>query len=217
PVFSFFQPSSRSGSVNYGFMVGSSPFSRAVRGSSVPAFVVPVVMVVHQVAKEFGFDANNNLILTGITDEDATFDPTEAAPACLGSTNNVPFKLAVESPLYQDHHWVWGDTDLGNTQYGDAFQRANFWRTLGENAHQYHLRLDPVVVLPPVVFDFPKGSGIALPQSSSVLKYSACAPTVLVDINLFDEQLDYIVLPQLAASGVDASTFPMFVAGNVLW
>src|SRR4029077_1325870 len=46
PVFSFFQPSSRSGSVNYGFMVGSSPFSRAVRGSSVPAFVVPVVMVV---------------------------------------------------------------------------------------------------------------------------------------------------------------------------
>jgi hypothetical protein len=218
PVYAFFQPSSRSGSINYGFMVGTSPFSKDdVHGSSVPTFVVPLVFVVHQVATDFGLDSNSNLILTGITDQDATFDPTKPAPACLGHTNNVPFKLAVESPVFQNHHWVWGGTDLGNTQYVDAFQRANFWEALGEDARDYHVRLDPVKVLPPVVLDFPKGTGIGLPQSSTFLGYSTCAPTVLVDFSLFDEYLDYFVIPQLAASGVNASTFPMFIGGNVLW
>jgi hypothetical protein len=217
PVYSFFQPSSRSGSVNYGFMVGRSPFTEDVDGSSVPTFVVPLVFKVHQVATDFSTDANNNLILTGITNKDATFDPTHPAPACLGHTNNVPFKLAVESPVFQDHHWDWGGTDLGNTQYVDAFQRANFWKALGEDGSDYHVRLNPVKVLAPVVLDFPTGSGIGLPQASSFLGYTSCAPTVLVDLNYFDELLDYIVLPKLAASGVNAGTFPMFIGGNVLW
>jgi hypothetical protein len=226
PVFSFFQPSSRSGSVNYGFMVGTDPFSNEhERGSfsqdgeqgSVKTFVVPVVFKVHQVATGFGFDSNGNLILTGITNEDATFDPTQPAPACLGSKNNVPFNLAVQSPVFQNHHWVWGGKDLGNTQYVDAFQRANFWRALGEDARDFHVRLSPLEVLPPVVLDFPAGSGIGLPQSSSLLKYSACAPTVLVDFSYFDELLDYIVIPELASAGVNASNFPMFIGGNVLW
>jgi hypothetical protein len=217
PVYSFFQPSSRSGSVNYGFMVGTSPFTEDVHGSSVPTFVVPLVFKVHQVATDFSVDANNNLILTGIKDKEATFDPTHPAPACLGHTNNEPFKLAVESPVFQNHHWDWGGTDLGNTQYVDAFQRANFWKALGEDAGDYHVRLNPVKVLAPVVLDFPIGSGIGLPQSSSFLGYSTCAPTVLVDFSYFDELLDYIVLPKLAASGVNASTFPMFIGGNVLW
>jgi hypothetical protein len=217
PVYPFFQPSSRSGSVNYGFMVGSSPFTKdEPRASSVKTFIVPIVIKVHQVATDFGLDSNGNLILTGISDQDATFDPTQPAPACLGSTNNVPFKLAVESPVFQNHHWVWGGTNLGDTQYGDAFQRANFWRALGEEAEDYHVRLD-TEVLPPIVLDFPNGSGIALPQSSKFAGYSNCAPTVLVDLSLFDNLLDYINLPQLAGSGVNASTFPMFIAGNVLW
>jgi hypothetical protein len=218
PVYSFFEPSSRSNSVNYGFMVGTSPFSKDdVHGSSVHTFVVPLVFKVHQVATDFGTDANGNLILTGITNKDATFDVTKPAPACLGSKNNVPFKLAVESPVFESHRWVWGGTDLGDTQYVDAFQRANFWRALGEDAEDYHVRLKPVDVLPPVVLDFPTGSGIGLPQSSSFLGYSACAPTVLVDFNYFDELLDYIVIPKLAAEGVNASNFPMFIGGNVIW
>ncbi len=218
PVFSFFEPSSRSGSVNFGFMVGTSPFwPENVQSSSVSAFVVPIVIVVHQVANDFGVDSNGNLILTGITNKDVTFDPTQPSHPCLGKTNNVPFKLAVESPVYRNNHWVWGGTDVGDTQYLDAFQRANFWRALGDDANAYHVRLDPVQVLPPVVFDFPIGSGIALPQASTLIGYSACAPTVLVDFSYFDDVLDYLVLPKLAGAGVNASTFPMFIGGNVLW
>ena len=222
PIVSpFLHPSSRSGSVNYGFLVGANPFSDREtfsdrEGTSVKTFIVPLVIKVHQVATDFSVDANNNLILTGIKNQDATYDPTQTAPACLGSKNNVPFTLAVQSPVFQNHRWIWGGTDLGDTQYPDAFQRANFWNATGEDPGDYHIRLD-TQALPPLVIDFPIGSGIGLPQSSKFLNYSTCAPTVLVDINLFDEYLDYIAIPQMASEGVNSGNFPMFIAGNVLW
>ncbi len=218
PIVSpFLSPSSRSGSVNYGFLVGSNPFSGGEGTSaSVKTFIVPLVIKVHQVATEFSTDANGYLTLAGIKDQDATYDPTRPAPACLGHKNNVPFKLAVESPVFQNNHWVWGGTDLGEAQYNEAFQRANFWNASGEDPGNYRLHLD-TQVLPPVVIDFPVGSGIGLPQSSSFLNYSSCAPTVLVDINLFDEYLDYIAIPKLAAYGVNSGNFTMFIGGNVLW
>jgi hypothetical protein len=214
-VSPFFEASSRSGSYNYGFTVGPNPFTGHGASSTVKAFIVPVVIKVHQVATDFGVDANGNLILTGMKDEDATYDPTRPAPACLGKTNNVPFTLAVQSPVFQNTHWVWGGTDLGDTQYIDAFQRANFW-SAGEDPGDYHLHLN-TQVLSPLVIDFPKGSAIGLPKSSTFLNYSVCAPTVLVDFSLFDEYLDYVALPQMASSGVNSGNFPMFIAGNVLW
>ena len=217
-VSSFFRKSSRSGSINYGFVVGPDPFTgnEGHKNASVKTFIVPLVIKVHQVATDFSVDANNNLILTGIKDQDATYDPTTPAPACLGTKNNVPFTLAVQSPVFEDNHWVWGGTDLGNAQYNEAFQRANFWNATGEDPGRYRLHLD-TQTLPPLVIDFPKGSGIGLPKSSSFFSYSTCAPTVLVDIDLFDEYLDYIAIPQMAAEGVNSGNFPMFIAGNVLW
>ncbi|KAA6456217.1 hypothetical protein DYQ86_25785 [Acidobacteria bacterium AB60] len=217
PIVSpFMVPSSRSHSYNYGYLVGDNPFSHEAGVSTVKTYLVPLVIKVHQVATDFSTDASGNLIFSGIVDQDATFDPTQPAPACLGSKNNVPFNLAVQSPLFQNHHWVWGGTDLGNTQYIDAFQRANYWNANGDDPGSYGLRLN-TKVLPPLVIDFPKGTAIGMPQSSSLLKYSACAPTVLVDFNLFDEYLDYIALPQLASSGVNSGNFPLFIGGNIIW
>ncbi len=218
PIVSpFFHTSSRSGSVNYGFLVGPNPFMGTEGVSTtVKTFLVPLVMKVHQVATDFSVDANNYVIFTGIKNEDMTYDPTQASPACLGNTNNVPFTLAVQSPVFQNHHWVFGGTDLGDTQYPDAIQRANFWNATGTDPGNYHLHLD-TQVLPPVVLDFPIGTGIGIPQSSAFAGYSACAPSVIVDLNLFDEYLDYITIPQLSSEGVNSGNFPMFIAGNVIW
>ena len=86
-VSSFFYPSSRSGSVNYGFLVGNNPFSdEEKKRASVKTFVVPLVIKVHQVATDFSVDANNNLILSGIKDQDATYDPPRPARACATTT-----------------------------------------------------------------------------------------------------------------------------------
>lgn len=113
--------------------------------------------------------------------------------------------------------WVWGGTDLGDAQYDEAFQRANFWNATREDHGRYGLHLD-TQTLPPLVIDFPKGSGIGLPLSSSFFNYSNCAPTALVDFALFDEYLDYVAIPHMAASySVNSGNFPMFIAGNVLW
>lgn len=218
-VSAYYYPSSRSGSFNYGFLVGPNPFwGDGAKSASVKTFIVPIIIKVHQVATDFSVDANNNLILTGIKDQDATYDPTAAAPACLGpKKNNVPFTLAVQSPVFQNHHWVWGGVDVGDGQYDEVFQRANFWNATSDDPGNYHMHLD-TQTLPPVVIDFPKGTGIGLPQSSSYIGYSACAPTALVDFSLFDNYLDYVAIPQMAAAyGVNSSNFPMFIAGNVLW
>ena len=220
PIVSpFFHTSSRSGSVNYGFVVGPNPFAgnNDPKSTSIKTFVVPIVIKVHQVATDFGVDANNNLILTGIQNQEATYDPTAAAPACLGTKNNVPFTLAVQSPVFQSQHWVWGGTDVGDAQYGEAFQRANFWNATGEAPGRYGIHLN-TQTLPPLVIDFPAGTAIGLPQSSALFGYSSCAPSVLVDFSLFDEYLDYIALPQMgAAYGVNSGNFSIFIAGNVTW
>jgi len=220
PIVSpFFRKSSRSGSVNYGFLVGPNPFSDYDDSKIAPVktYIVPIVIKVHQVADDFSVDANGYLTISGIKNQDATIDPTEASPACLGTkNNNVPFKLAVQSPVFVNHHWVWGGTDLGNAQYVEAFQRANFWHTGDEHPGGYDVRLN-TETLDPVVIDFPVGSGIGLPKTSSFFGYSACARTALVDFGLFDEYLDYVVLPKLKAKGVNSGNFTMFIAGNVLW
>lgn len=216
-VSPFFYPSSRSRSVNYGFLVGPNPFAGddVPKRTSVKTFIIPVVIKVHQVATDFGVDANNDMILTGIKDQGMTYDPTAPAPACLGPKNNVPFTLAVQSPIFENQHWVWGGTDLGDSQYVEAFQRANFWNATREDPGRYRgVHLD-AQTLPPIVIDFPKGSGIGLPQSSSFFGYSACAPSVLVDLSLFDEYLNYIAIPQM--HDVNSGNFPIFIAGNVWW
>ncbi len=220
PIVSpFLYPSSRSSSVNYGFLVGANPFSDGERGkTSVKTFIVPLVIKVHQVATDFSTDANGYLTLAGIKDQDATYDPTRPSPACLGKKNNIPFKLAVESPVFQNNRWIWGGTDLGEAKYNEAFQRANFWNASGEDRGDCRLRLDPQVLPPPLVIDFPKGSGIGLPQSSTFLNYSTCAPTVLVDIKASSTSTSTtLTSTQLAAYGVNSGNFPMFIAGNVLW
>lgn len=220
PIVSpYFHTSSRSSSVNYGFIVGANPFSgdEGPRRTSVRTFVVPVVIKVHQVATDFSQDASGNLILTGIKDQDATYDPTKPAAACLGKKNNVPFTLALQSPVFENHHWVWGGMDLGEGQYDEAFQRANFWNATGNDPGRYGVHMD-TQTLPPLVIDFPKGSGIGLPQASALLGYSACAPSALVDLTLFDDYLDYVAIPQLAAAhGINSGNFPVFIAGNVVW
>ena len=168
PIVSpFFETSSRSNSVNYGFLVGGNPFSDDSKNATVKTYVVPLVIKVHQVATDFSTDANGYLTLSGIKDQDAIYYPTQASPACLGNKNNVPFTLAGRSPIFQDHHWVWGGTDLGVAKYNEAFQRANFWNATGQDPGDYITRLDPKV-LPPLVIDFPKGSGIGLPQTSTL-------------------------------------------------
>ena len=53
----------------------------------------------------------------------------------------TPVQGIVNSPIFQDYDFTLGGTHVGNTQYGDAFQRANFWNSVSTRSPNYHVRL----------------------------------------------------------------------------
>jgi hypothetical protein len=107
-------------------MVGTDPHKSNVT-STVPLIVVPVKIV---------FDKNHG---------NRTFDPNKNK--FKGQTVSVT-KTILNSPIMQSNvDFVQGGTDLGKTQYIDAFQRGNFWSVVKKN-NKYHVLLGKATVLP---------------------------------------------------------------------
>src|SRR5438477_3206592 len=89
--------------INY-VMVGTNPNSTNT-STTVPVVLVPIKMV---------YGARNG---------NRTFDPYHVL-----SNGNTVVQNALNSPLFNAGiDFVQGGTDLGNTQYVDAYQRGNFW------------------------------------------------------------------------------------------
>lgn len=88
---------------------------------------------------------------------DLTFaDGTElsATQTACGDTQ-TPVARILQSPLFQSFPFTVGGTLIGNTQYEDGFQRANFWSTVSTISPNYHVLLAPTtgatqsITLPP--------------------------------------------------------------------
>jgi hypothetical protein len=60
----------------------------------------------------------------------------------------------VHSPAFKN-----ADYRSGFTQYGDAMQRASFWKYVGTRSPNYHVLLDQPKVLPAIDIDVPAGGG----------------------------------------------------------
>ncbi len=56
----------------------------------------------------------------------------------------------LNSPLFNSLDWNWGGTDIGSTQYVDAYQRASFWGQVTTNS-SYHVVLAPTVLTEQVI------------------------------------------------------------------
>jgi len=77
----------------------------------------------------------------------------------------------INSPIFQNYDFVSGGTHVGNTQYGDAFQRANFWNSVSRKSPDYHVLLAQPTVAPTyevfvpnsLVTFIPEGNGRLLP------------------------------------------------------
>src|SRR5215472_4683595 len=197
-LWTFSVQSSRDNNNYTGVMVGRNPTINGTgHGSaSVPTFIVPLIMITHEIGTTVDFNTGNITTVSG----DTTFDPTVADDACLASPNDVPLTLVQQSPILQSATFHFGDTNVGTTQYVDAFQRANFWAVNQHNT--YHVLLGPVQTLAPVVIDVPAANGLAL-ATTSLGPPPFCAPMGIVDIFWFDNYVDTVVLPALAAQGVN--------------
>lgn len=128
--------------------IGTDPFNTNT-STTTPVVIIPVKFVYTKKNGNMTFDPKNKVLANGKT-----------------VINNI-----IASPLFQPGiDFVQGGTDLGTTQYIDAFQRGNFWSTVGDEP-DYHVLLGQPKVLPEKtitvsnpnlgsVFNNPFGSGV---------------------------------------------------------
>lgn len=107
------------------------------------------------------------------------FDPSHVL-----SNGRTVIQNTALSPIFNAGiDFVQGGVNVGNTQYEDAFQRANFWTDVETNTN-YHVLLN-LVVLPEV--------SMAVPSASGKTGTEFGVHAALVDINFFDAQLQSII------------------------
>ena len=126
-----------------------------------------------------------------------TFSPEKQLP-----NGNTVIQNVVASPIFRSSvDYVQGGTDLGKTQYEDAFQRGNFWTSVKTNT-KYHLYLKPTVA-----------AVETLKPSSSVssIGNEFGVRVGLVDINYVDAQLKSLI----TKLKVPANTLPLFISADV--
>jgi hypothetical protein len=99
-------------------MVGTDP-STTNGTTTIPVFIIPIKVIY----------AN------------ATFDPVVDQWHGMSIVDAL-----IASPLFNNLNWTWGGTNIGTTQYVDAFQRASFWQDVSINTN-YHVRLAAPAVL----------------------------------------------------------------------
>jgi hypothetical protein len=168
--------------VNY-TMVGTDPNSTNVT-TKTPVVLVPVIMVY------------------GATNGNMTFDPTTTK--VFGRRTVV--KNTLVSPLFKKAvDYVQGGTDLGTTQYIDAFQRGNFWSVVSKNTG-YHTLLGAPLVEPPVTYDVPVGLGSVMsnPFGSGVVG--------TMEIDVFDQQIQ-TWMSQISA--INPGVLPIFLTYDI--
>jgi hypothetical protein len=212
PLWTFTVRSTRDGTTYPGTMVGRNPF-RDPGPSNIPTQVVPLIIETQNIAASF--NSTTGIITT--TPGSNTQDPTQHDDVCLSPPNDVPTKLASGSPIFSSASFTFGGTFIGNTQYNDAFQRANFWNVLGEDRGSYHVRMKPVRFLQPIVINVPSVYGLAITNPLFFGPPAFCAPLAIVDIGWFDNYVTSTLIPGLASQGVSPSTFPIFFVYNVVW
>lgn len=116
-------------------MVGTNPATSNTT-TTIPVYIIPM---------KLAFVANGKTTI---------FDPTKKIGTGLSAVQQT-----IASPLFKSSvDYVQGGTDLGTTQYEDAFQRGNFWTDVMTNT-DYHVLLGKPTVLAPIQVSVPKADG----------------------------------------------------------
>ena len=113
----------------------------------------------------------------------------------------TPVQGIINSPIFKNYNFVLGGKSVGNTQYGDAFQRANFWDSVSVKAKDYHVLLGQPTVLPTQTivvpdglgfYDFDFSTGLLLPSVDRTFLADQSA-SILSALNVTPSQLPIVV------------------------
>lgn len=110
-----------------------------------------------------------------------------------------------KSPLLMNFNFVEGTTNIGKTQYIDAFQRSNFWNSVGSVSPNYHVLLSPVTVKAAQTIIVPSTVGGLLGAFCGTQQVGAA------DINFVDAKLQALI----TSLSIPATSLPIFLAYDV--
>ena len=185
PMWAYSVVSPLDGNLYSGQMVGRSPLFHGHRATTIPVYLVPVILT---------------FASTG-----TAFDPTSPDP-CL-SSNNTVLRVVQNSPIFQNFTYIINGADVGNTQYVDAFQRANFWSDVSVAGNSYHTLLG-LTTLPAVM--------VTVPAVSGNVNNASCGQFGSMDINWWDSYVQNTLLPSLSGQGVGPTSLPLFLFDSVV-
>ena len=121
--------------------------------------------------------SNIPLVIIPLKFHFATARPFPPAQTVCGDVKNTKFRVK-NSPMIKTVTFSPGGTNVGKTQYVDAFQRANFWSSVSTASPNYHVLLNPVTMKPAADDQRPAANGKSVA--------GPCARIGEVDINFFD-------------------------------
>ncbi|PYX27761.1 MAG: hypothetical protein DMG80_17780 [Acidobacteria bacterium] len=157
-------------------MVGTDPAAGSAT-SNIPLVIIPL---------KFHFSDGTNL---------------SASQTVCGDSKNTKFRVK-NSPIIKKATFTPGGTNVGTTQYVDAFQRANFWNFVSTTAPNYHVLLSPVSTKPLQTINVTVANGST--------QAGPCARIGTVDINFFDT----VAMSLLTTLNIPANTLPLFLSYN---
>jgi len=203
-TFMYTVNSPRDGQSYTGSIVGADPRNNGARTTSIEMVVIPL-----------------RIELTGTV---RTWDATVADPGCLtqGGANLSALQQFLASPLVNAvNNMTINGQNIGNVNFVDGFQRAQFWRTangaapLVQTKPAYHVAL-PITVKPVQTITTANnaaGNGASFSFTGACGSNAATAVNpgtryAAMNINFIDAQLQTII----ANLGLNPSQFPLFVA-----
>ncbi len=137
------------------------------------------------------------LVPVALKHKKLTEDPTVITANGVSVIQNVLNSILFQSTV----DYVQGGTDLGTTQYEDAFQRATLWGTVSSNKG-YHVLLGTPTVEPVQLLTVP-------PKQGS--KQTAFGAEVLVaNINWFDPVVNALIV----SLKIPSDALPLFITSN---
>ena len=147
PLYHYVVPAAIQDGLHYdGYVVGASP--KSPMPVSVPTWVVPLRL--------HFLDQRGNEVFR--------FSPEAANPCLSGMSASM---LTGNSPLFNATPYVMNGQSVGNTQYVDAFRRADLWSKVKNT--NYHLFLSPTL-MPSLDIYVLYGGG---PSASGPVRHSA--------------------------------------------
>ncbi len=206
PIWRYQLSSPITGITYSGSMVGTSPFNRGARATTLPVILVPFVIRFENTSTGFS----------------TTFDPS-TAPDSGCTAGQTAMSLVENSPLFQSQDWTLNGVYVGNTQYIDAYQRANFWQYVQNTGGAYHVLLN-FSVGDPLFLSLQYPSPTLAAEIRTGLQGPCTNPIVSGSTNggSYQGLVDFTTLQNamtgyISSHGITPDKFPIFIVYNVMY